>query len=115
MMQDFIRIQNVLHAHFQAYTESTDEDPIISLDVGFLCAAKCDGRWYRAKVVNLEKDGKEVAVSLLDKGCSFITVDASELRRLPDGLQTISRTVLCCSLYGMVPPSGQIWDSKVMQ
>jgi len=114
MMQDFIRIQNTLHAHFLAHSESTEEECIVSLDVGFLCAIKCDGRWYRAKVVNLLTDGKEVTVSLMDKGYS-ITVDASEIRCLPGGLESIPRTVLCCSLYGISFPLGPIWDHKVKQ
>ncbi len=114
MMQDFIRIQNALHAHFLAYSESTDEGSTISLDVGSNCAVKCDGRWYRTKVSNLEKDGKGVTVSFMDKGYS-ITVDASEIRCLPGGLESIPRTVLCCSLYGISFPLGPIWDHKVKQ
>jgi len=113
MMQDFIKIQNALHAHFQANEESTDEEPTTSLDVGFHCAVKCVGRWYRAKVVNLETDGK-VTVSLMDKDYST-TVDASEIHRLPDGLETMPMTIICCSLYGIGPPSGPIWDQKVGQ
>ena len=113
MLQDFIRIQNALLSHFQANEESTDEEPTTSLDVGFHCAVKCVGRWYRAKVVNLETDGK-VTVSRLDKGY-FITIGASEIRRLPDGLETVPKSVLSCSLYGIAPPSGPIWNRKVMQ
>lgn len=78
-------------------------DGFISCEVGHVCAVQSDGRWYRGEVTDI-KEYPEILVSLLDKHLS-ITAHVSEVRRLPEELVDIPRTVLRCSLYGINPAS----------
>ena len=108
---EFVKIQNALYKHFEE--TSADEETISgSIDVGLVCAANFQGRWYRAEVIGI-KEHPDVVVSLVDKGLS-INVHASQIRRLPEELECIPMTVLHCSLSGVYPSSGSAgWDPKV--
>jgi len=112
MMEEFVQIQNALHSTFMGVHEAAHEEPI-NFDVGFLCAVNHEGRWYRAQVVDIEKY-PEVVVLLLDKGFTC-NVEASEIQRIPDRLEGIPSTLIHCSLHGVCPPSGNVWEETVAQ
>jgi len=81
------------------------EEPI---NVGFVCGAViCDGRWYRVEVTDME-NYPEIAVILLDKGC-LRTVNATEIRRLSDGLDQAAATFISVSFSKIHPQSGNGW------
>jgi len=109
LAKEFFSLQNALYVYFEAHKESVEEP--INFDVGFVCAVNCDGRWYRAEVTDVE-NYPEIAVVLLDKGCSR-TVNSTEIRRLPDGLDQAATTVICVSLNRIQPHSGTGWASFV--
>ena len=90
LAKEFFSLQNALYVHFEAHKDSIEEP--INFDVGFVCAVNCDGRWYRAEVTDVE-NYPEITVVLLDKGCSR-TVSATEIRRLPDGLDQAAASVI---------------------
>ena len=109
LAKEFYSLQNALYVHFEAHEESIEEP--INFDVGFVCAVNCDGRWYRAEVTDVE-NYPEITVVLLDKGCSR-TVNSTEIRRLPDGLEQAVATVICVSFSRIQPYSGTGWASFV--
>ena len=70
----FVKIQNALYKQ----ETSADEETISgSIDVGLVCAANFQGRWYRAEVISI-KEHPDVVVSLVDKGLS-INVHTSQI------------------------------------
>ena len=105
----FIRLQNELLDYFQAEKGLTTEK-IQYLKVGFLGAVHFQDQWFRVEVIHLE-NYPEIGVLLLDKGC-FSSVNANEIRRLPDGLNSILMMVLHCSLSGIHRPYACDWDGK---
>ena len=109
LAKEFYSLHNALYVHFEAHKESIEEP--INFDVGFVCAVNCDGRWYRAEVTDVE-NYPEITVVLLDKGCSR-TVNSTEIRRLPDGLEQAVATVICVSFSRIQPYSGTGWASFV--
>ena len=111
LMKDFIRIQNLLFTYFECHRESVEEP--INFDVGFLCAIQSERRWYRAAVIDVG-EYPEISVYLIDKGLSR-NIHASKIRRLPYGLDIVSRTVVQCALFKVYSPSGIIWDERVTQ
>lgn len=113
LSNQFFSLQNALYIHFEAHKDSVEEP--VSLKVGFIGAVKYQGRWYRAKVVNMDKYPDEISVSLMDKGISLIVRCVSEIRRLPEELVKIPKMVLRCSLIGIQPSSVSEWSSKVIQ
>ena len=75
----FVKIQNALYKQ----ETSADEETISgSIDVGLVCAANFQGRWYRAEVISF-KEHPDVVVSLVDKGLLSINVHASQIHHLP--------------------------------
>ena len=113
LSNQFFKLQNALYTHFEAHKESVEEP--FSLKIGFIGAVKYQGRWYRAKVVNMDKYPDEISVSLMDKGIPLIVRCISEIRRLPEELVKIPKMVLRCSLIGIHPSSVSEWSSKVTQ
>ena len=113
MMQEFLKVHNALYTHFEVNGEASVTEEPIYFDVGFLCAVNHEGRWYRAQVVDMEQY-PNVTVFLLDRGVTC-NVAASEIRRIPGGLTRIPRTLIHCSLHGICPPSGNIWEEEVTQ
>jgi len=111
LVKEFISLQNALYSHFEAHKESIEEP--INFDVGFLCAVNCNGRWYRAEVTDIG-NFPEINVVLLDKGFSH-SVSATEIRRLPDGLDQQQPAVARVSFYNCRPHSGTRWDPNVTQ
>ena len=110
--EKFIRIQNELNNSYFNRSSFCDEEAI-NFDVGFRCAVFCQSSWYRAEVVDVESYPK-IAVSLLDTGFTLY-VDVSMIRRLPDLLSRIPRTVLRCSLSGLYSPCGMgCWDESTI-
>jgi len=111
----FIKIQNALYNYFGGHQRgSVIDDESVSCDVGFVCAVQSDGRWYRAEVLENENH-PDIVVYLLDKDL-FVMVNAGEIRRLPEELTDIPRTVLSCSLSGIYPASGSLgWSHEVTQ
>jgi len=102
LAKEFFSLQNELCIHFEAHKESIEE-PII-FDVGFVCAVNCDGRWYRTEVTDM-KSYPEIGAILLDKCCPR-TVNATEIRRLPDGLDQAASTFICASFSRIHPQPG---------
>lgn len=98
MMEEFYVIQEAMYSHFNSPTSSNDVEPI-NFDVGFFCSVYSEDNWYRAEVIDVEKY-PQIAVTLLDRGCSF-NVDVGEIRRLPKELENVPRAVLRCSLSGI--------------
>jgi len=109
LAKEFFSLQNALYVYFEAHKESVEEP--INFDVGFVCAVNCDGRWYRAEVMDME-NYPEITVFLLDKGCSR-TVSSTEIRRLPEGLDQTAATVICVSFSRIQPHPGSGWASFV--
>ena len=106
--KEFIRIQNELsNFHFPLH----EKEPI-NFDVGFVCAIKSKNIWFRAEVVDVESY-PEIVVFLLDTGLTLY-VNANEIRRLPEILNRIPRTVIQCSLSGLYPPPRTgYWDESI--
>lgn len=111
LVKEFCSVQNALYSHFEAHKESIEEP--INFDVGFLCAVNCNGRWYRAEVTDIE-NYPEINVVLLDKGCSR-SVSATEIRRLPNGLDQKQPAVFRVSFYNCLPHSRTRWDPNDTQ
>ena len=111
----FVQIQNALYNYFDCqHGESVMDGSISCAEVGFVCAVQFVGRWYRARVLDVENH-PDVVLSLLDKGLS-IMAHASQIRRLPEELADIPRTVLHCSLSGIYPSSASSgWSPEVTQ
>lgn len=81
------------------------------IEVGFKCAVYCDFDWWRAEVVDVEQF-PDCSVLLVDKGYKR-KVDLGDIYRLPPDLECYPRMILCCSLFGVYPPSGSTWDRDV--
>lgn len=109
LMKEFVKIHNALQSHFLDNSDSTD-DPSINFEKSSTCAVKYDGRWYRAEVLDVGEYPR-IKVSLLDKADSF-HVEADEMRRLPQGLGAIPKTVTCCSFDGI---SETVWNEKMTE
>jgi len=106
--KEFIRIQNELNN----FNFKLDEEEPINFDVGFVCAIECHNIWYRAEVVDVESY-PEIVLSLLDTGLTLYA-NANEIRRLPEKLARIPRTVIRCSLSGLfTPPTMGYWDKSI--
>ena len=99
MMEEFVQVQNAPHSTFMGVHEAAHQEPI-NFDMGFLCAVNHEGRWYRAQVVDMEYY-PDVIVFLLDKGITCNVT--SEIQRIPDRLEEIPNTLICCSLYEVYP------------
>jgi len=112
LVKKFLRMQSGLNTYFQAQKESATME-IDYLEVGFIGAIYHEENWFRAKVIGVERY-PEITVSLLDTSC-LRYVNASEIRRLPDGFDKVQRTVLHCSLSGIRPPSASAWNPEVTQ
>jgi len=111
LVKKFLRLQSGLQTYFQAESAETSKE-MVYLEIGFIGAVYHEEIWFRAEVIGV--DGyPEIMVSLLDTSC-IIYVKASEVHRLPDGLDQVQRTVLHCSLSGIHPPSSG-WDVEVNQ
>lgn len=113
MMEKFLKVHNAMYTHFEEQKASATNKEPINFDVGFLCSVNHGDRWYRAQVVDMERY-PDVVVFLLDKGFTF-NVAASQIQRIPDGLEGIPSTLIHCSLQGISPPSGSVWEETVAQ
>ena len=102
-----------MFAHLEACKESSIEDELIHLKVGFVGAVKSQTIWYRVEVIDMA-NYPEIAVSLLDKPC-FLKVHANIIRRLPEEMKRAHKMVLRCSLSRVFPLSGIEWNPKVTQ
>jgi len=103
LAKECFSLQNELYIHFEAHKESMEEP--FNFDAGFVCDVNCDGHLYRAEVTDVENYPK-ITFILLDKCCSR-TVSATEIHRLPDGLDQ------AMNFNRIQPHSGTEWASFV--
>ncbi len=108
LKKHYIRMQKKL----KKFNSTVHEEEPINFDVGFVCAIKSKNIWFRAEVVDVESY-PEIVVFLLDTGLTLY-VNANEIRRLPEILNRIPRTLIQCSLSGLYPPPRTgYWDESI--
>jgi len=112
LVRKFIRVQDALSTLFDS-RKTSSEVVTSNLYIGLVCAVYCEGKWFRSKIIEMEKY-PYIIVRLRDVGCSR-KVNISDIRRLPEEFANLQRTVLHCSLYGINPLGGTTWDGKTTQ
>ena len=93
--------------------KTSPEVATTNLNIGLVCAVYCEGKWFRAEIVEMQKY-PDIIVCLRDVGC-YRNVNISDIRRLPEEFANLPRTVLRCSLDGINPLCGTTWDGKTTQ
>ncbi len=109
-MRDLFR---TMKSEMQTYYKCASKKPRkeLNFEVGFHCAVYTDTKWWRAEVTCMD-NYPECDVLLVDTGYQR-TVQVQDIYPLAPHFDEHPRLTRQCSLFGVYPPDGSVWDDSV--
>lgn len=95
----------------QVYETLQNRVPIVHrevIDVGLVCVAKVDDRYYRLQITAFEASEDSCEVKFLDYG-GYGTFYVSDLKQIRSDFLTLPFQAIECYLANVIPPNGNDW------